>query len=335
MINLFTTPPMPVPAADGTSGVVGAIREGARQSGADFAYLVSTAKQESALDPKAKAAASSATGLFQFIERTWLQTLKQSGPELGLGRFSNAISEPRPGHFEVSDPVLRDAILGLRRDPKISSLVAGALTRNNAATLSGLLGRKPGDDDLYAAHLLGATGAAELARLSTSAPNTEAQRLFPDAARTNPALFFDRATGEPKTVAAFRADLIHQQRVAAAAPLPAETFVGTADEEPVAPMVFADPNGPMLYQLFRTGGARAPMNAVVGALWSDDPTDRPTTPSYFPRQASMLGDPSSALPPLEGPPADVPLPPRRPVEYGPAATRTFEPLNLKAFAKVF
>jgi len=84
---LFTTPAEPRASAPATP-VVDAIRQGAEQTGTDFEYLLSTAKRESALDPTAKAPTSSATGLFQFIEQTWLGLMKTEGGKLGLSDLS-------------------------------------------------------------------------------------------------------------------------------------------------------------------------------------------------------------------------------------------------------
>ncbi|MEP7241176.1 MAG: transglycosylase SLT domain-containing protein, partial [Devosia sp.] len=50
------------------------------KSNVDFGYLVQTAQRESSLNPTAKAPSSSAVGLFQFLDSTWLQVMKQEGP---------------------------------------------------------------------------------------------------------------------------------------------------------------------------------------------------------------------------------------------------------------
>ena len=61
------------------STVTGAIRQAAQATGTSFQYLLATAQVESGLNPQAGAATSSARGLFQFIDQTWLATIKQSG----------------------------------------------------------------------------------------------------------------------------------------------------------------------------------------------------------------------------------------------------------------
>src|SRR6267378_2093981 len=87
-------PPSP-PAAAGANplaSVAGAIRKAAQTTGASFDYLLATAKVESDLNPNLSMKSSSATGLFQFLDQTWLATLKQGGPAFGYGAYANAIS---------------------------------------------------------------------------------------------------------------------------------------------------------------------------------------------------------------------------------------------------
>ena len=57
--------------------ITGAIRQAAQSTGISFEYLLTTAKIESNLNPSAQASTSSAKGLYQFIDQTWLGTMKQ------------------------------------------------------------------------------------------------------------------------------------------------------------------------------------------------------------------------------------------------------------------
>src|SRR5215470_1120967 len=86
------------------STVTGAIRQASAATGTSFNYLLATAQVESGLNPQAGAATSSARGLFQFIEQTWLGTIKQSGAALGYGHYADAISKTASGHYQVTDP---------------------------------------------------------------------------------------------------------------------------------------------------------------------------------------------------------------------------------------
>jgi len=123
--------------------ITGAIRQAAQSTGTSFEYLLTTAKIESNFNPSAQASTSSAKGLYQFIDQTWLGTMKQDGAALGLGRYADAITRTSDGRYTVSDPGMRTAILQLRSDPKASAMLAGALTRNNAALVSSSIGRQP------------------------------------------------------------------------------------------------------------------------------------------------------------------------------------------------
>src|SRR6185312_8364257 len=99
------------PATTNAAPVTGAIRQAAQSTGISFEYLLTTAKIESNLNPAAQASTSSAKGLYQFIDQTWLGTKKQDGTALGLGRYADAITRSPDGHYEVSNPAMRTAIL--------------------------------------------------------------------------------------------------------------------------------------------------------------------------------------------------------------------------------
>src|ERR1700741_4936365 len=148
------------------SAVIGAIRNAARATGADFQYLLATAQVESGLNPTASVSSSSARGLFQFIDQTWLATLKQAGPALGYGRYADAITQTPSGTYTVADPAMRQQVLALRNDPAANAAMAGAFTQQNAALLAQRIGRNPSEGDLYVAHFFGAGGAAQLINLA-------------------------------------------------------------------------------------------------------------------------------------------------------------------------
>ena len=65
-----------------------AIRQAASETGTDFDYLWRTAKRESGLNPNARASTSSATGLFQFTNQTWLSMVERYGDKYGLETVS-------------------------------------------------------------------------------------------------------------------------------------------------------------------------------------------------------------------------------------------------------
>src|ERR1700692_1270033 len=112
--------------------IAGAIKQAANTTGTSFEYLLATAKMESNFNPTAGASTSSARGLFQFIDQTWLGTVKEAGTQLGYGKYADAITKSSSGTYSVSDPSARSAILKLRDDPAASSAMAGVLAKSNS-----------------------------------------------------------------------------------------------------------------------------------------------------------------------------------------------------------
>lgn len=182
---------MSVGAVRGFGAVEGALRNAAQRTGVDFDFLVRTARRESSFNPSAKAPTSSAAGLFQFVEQSWLATVKQHGAKHGLGRYADMISRGSDGRYRVGgDSNSRRAVLNLRFDAQTASLMAGEMASDNAAYLRGRTGREPTAGDLYAAHFLGPAGSARLIEAVRSNPNASAARLFPDAAGANRSIFY-------------------------------------------------------------------------------------------------------------------------------------------------
>jgi hypothetical protein len=174
------------------SKIAGAIKQASSATGASFEYLLATAKMESNLNPTAAATTSSAKGLYQFIDQTWLGTVKEAGTQFGYGNYADAISKSASGNYSVDDPQMRSAILKLRNDPVASSAMAGVLTQSNSFNLTGKIGRRPTDSELYMAHFMGVGGAAKLITSAEDTPGANASRLFPNAAAANRSIFYDR-----------------------------------------------------------------------------------------------------------------------------------------------
>jgi murein DD-endopeptidase MepM/ murein hydrolase activator NlpD len=121
---------------------------------------------ESAGNPKAKNPLSTATGLGQFIESTWLRMINTHRPDLAQGRT-------------------REQILALRTDPDIATEMVAALARGNANYLRSR-GQSVTSGNLYLSHFLGPDGA--VVALSAS-PGTPLADLFPAAViKANPFL---------------------------------------------------------------------------------------------------------------------------------------------------
>lgn len=193
-------------AIEGIRSVVeSAIQRAANATGVDFSFLMKTAGRESGMNPAAKSGASSAAGLFQFVEQTWLSTLKQHGAKYGYARYADLIEKGSDGRYHVSGSDAHRAVMDLRLDPHAASLMAGEMTSDSAAYLKGRTGRSPTAGELYAAHFLGPQGSARLIEAAERQPGATAAHLFPDAAHANKAIFYPG--GQAATVGQVYANL--------------------------------------------------------------------------------------------------------------------------------
>ena len=188
----------------GRDRVTAAIQLASANTGVQFGYLLNQARLESGLNPNARARTSSATGLFQFIDQTWLGMVRQHGTEHGLGWAAAQIRQGPNGRFYVADPELRRQILDLRRQPEAASAMAAEYASDNGRYLESRLGRRMEPVDLYLAHFLGAGGAARFLRAHNSSPDAPAATLLPQAARANRPIFYNR-DGSMRSFAEIRA----------------------------------------------------------------------------------------------------------------------------------
>ncbi|MHC9418695.1 lytic transglycosylase domain-containing protein [Sphingomonas citri] len=172
-----------------TGRVTSAIQRAAQRTGVDFNYLLGQAKIESGLNASARASTSSASGLYQFVEQSWLAVVKKHGSEHGLGWAADSIQQSG-GRFTVTGGN-RAAVLGLRNDPEVASLMAAEHASDNKDAIEASTGRAATGTDLYMAHFLGLGGARTFLSAMQSNPERSAASLFPAAARANRGVFFD------------------------------------------------------------------------------------------------------------------------------------------------
>lgn len=190
---------MSVTSVNTKASVQTAIAAASRKTGIDFNYLLGQAQVESGLKADARAGTSSATGLYQFIEQSWLGVVKQHGAEHGLSWAADSIKQNASGRYVVSDPATRSAILNLRSDPQTASLMAAEHAADNKASLEGSLGRPATGTDLYMAHFLGLGGADKFLSAMADNPGRTGASMFPAAARANRGVFY-ASNGQPRTL---------------------------------------------------------------------------------------------------------------------------------------
>lgn len=180
-------------------GIVSAIKSAAQKTGANFEYLLEKAATESSFNPEAKAKTSSATGLFQFLDNTWLDMVKKYGDKYGLSSYSSQI-EDKNGKLCVEDCEAKQAILDLRKDPEISSLMAAEFSSENERYLEKNTNSEVGATELYLAHFMGAKGASNFINQREEEGDKIASSIFTKEAKANKNIFFDKTTGEAKTL---------------------------------------------------------------------------------------------------------------------------------------
>jgi hypothetical protein len=308
--------------------IAGSIKQAANTTGTSFEYLLATAKMESNFNPKAAASTSSARGLYQFIDQTWLGTVKEAGSQLGYGKYADAITKTSSGGYSVSDPAARDAIMKLRDDPDASSSMAAVLTQSNSFKLTGKIGRRPTDGELYMAHFMGVGGAAKLISNAEDHPNASGAALFPNAAAANRSIFYDR-TGSARSVSEVYSVLT--QRYASAANSPAtRTAMASVGDTPRMAFASAAPpaapidnaaylssfpdsrkvtpvaatsqpalqtaslpqSDPIFRSLFQAGERSQPVSPAVHELWGRSSS----LTSVAPANSVTINSPISALP---------------------------------------
>lgn len=279
--------------------IAGTIKNAASATGASFEYLISAAKIESNLNPRAQASTSSARGLYQFIEQTWLGTVKEAGAAFGFGKYADAISKSGSGRYTVADSATRDEILKLRDDPAANAAMAGVLTQSNSFKLTGMIGRRPTDSELYMAHFMGVSGASRLISKAEDSPGVSAPALFPNAAAANRSIFYNR-DGSARSVSQVYSVLTSRYDAAANSPT-ARTAMAAAGVTPgsgmavapapidnaaylssfpqvrvplaIAPTQLASlqtPAQPVFRSLYQTGDRPEPVSNAVRELWGNN-----------------------------------------------------------------
>jgi len=261
--------------------VLGAVQEASRRTGIDFAYLMAKAATESAFRSDARAATSNATGLFQFINSTWLGMVRNHGHTYGLDRYAEQIVERPDGSLTVPDPAMRREILDLRNDPRLSAVMAAEYARENREHLERTYGGRIGPTELYMGHFLGADGASRFLNALRRDPQQLGAALFPAAAAANGPVFYDMASGRAHTLreiyALFDRRIGRDMAMVSGVPAAAQPVAGaiasapreTGNEIPGGRGYFAARNAPA--EFFQRAGASAPGFAARAPAAADGP----------------------------------------------------------------
>lgn len=158
----------------------------ARVVAMDPVLLMAIADKESSFATEVQAKTSSATGLFQFIDKTWLGVVREFGPQHGLEDEARLLQASAP-------PAERTRILELRRDAYLSALLAAEMLKRDSLRIGKRLGRSLTGGEIYLVHFLGPDGAERLLERVASAPTAAAAELLPKPAEANRTIFYATA----------------------------------------------------------------------------------------------------------------------------------------------
>ncbi|MGO4284066.1 transglycosylase SLT domain-containing protein [Bosea sp. TAB14] len=167
--------------------------------GADPTLLMAVADKESSFSTAVKAQTSSATGLYQFIEQTWLGVIYEFGAKHGLVAETKLIGKSGR-QFVVTDSSQRQRILDMRREPYISALLAAEMLKRDTLRLERALGRHLTGGEIYLIHFLGPDAAQTFIETMEETPGVKAAELLPKPAQANRPIFYVDAGGETKTL---------------------------------------------------------------------------------------------------------------------------------------
>jgi hypothetical protein len=134
---------------------------------------------ESGGNPRAKASTSSATGLFQFLDATWMGVVAKHRPDLMRNRT-------------------RAQILAMRTDPKIAIEIGARFTEDNQR----VIGMNCTGGDLYLAHFLGTADAKDLFRAPPDTPVS--QLVTSQVINANKSIMLGKTAGQVRAWAAKR-----------------------------------------------------------------------------------------------------------------------------------
>ncbi len=180
------------------SGAVASIYKASLKSGVDFELLLLKAIMESDLGHYNVATGSTARGLFQYIEPTWLVLMKRYGANLGYAHYADAISfAGRTGipYIKNKNKYLEAEILALRHDQDMSAMIKALQIQEETQTLRNYKKGRVSATDHYISHMLGLSLARELYDLRRKNSIIAVARLnkaaMREAARLNKPFFYD------------------------------------------------------------------------------------------------------------------------------------------------
>ena len=185
-------------AKNQSTEIIDTLHQVSQETGADFQQLIITAMIESDLGRVTISSKSTARGVYQFIEPTWLVLMKRYGNRIGYQSYADAITfNAETHHPEVKGGIpLRQKILDLRYDNRISALLKTYQAQDEKRVLARFKnGQNITVTDHYIAHMLGLSLARTFYKLKQSESDYILAHLkdsnFRQAVQLNRSFFYD------------------------------------------------------------------------------------------------------------------------------------------------
>ncbi len=179
--------------------IIDTLYNSTKDTGVDFELLVITAMIESNFGKNYKSETSSARGVFQYIEPTWLALIKKYGDRIGYKSYADAIiidKETKLHTIANNNILLRQETLDLRNNNDVSTMIKSyQIIDENKIIRSFKNGQTPNITDHYITHMLGLTLAKTFYKLYNGKSDIILANVrigtFKEAVRLNKEFFYD------------------------------------------------------------------------------------------------------------------------------------------------
>lgn len=186
-------------AHDHDPAMIDAIYYASQETGASFELLIIKAMLESDLGEHTIAPNSSARGIFQYIDSTWLALIKQHGEHIGYKPYADALEmDIVKNQFNVTEDssFSRNDILKLRYNSRITALIKSYQILDEQKTLHNYKNNQTVHiTDHYIVHMMGLPLAKMFYKLQQSEsaiiPASLTNRMFEKAIASNKNFFYD------------------------------------------------------------------------------------------------------------------------------------------------
>lgn len=158
-----------------------------RTTGVPTTYARALFAQEGGDNTEAANPRSTARGLTQFIEGTWLQMMREYGPRYGLPQsLANQIEQKPNGAWRARTREAHDQLMELRFSPEWNAVMSGHYANQEHGDMVRRAGRPVSIEETYLAHFMNGDVAGQWVRAVGNQPQTNARAFLRRIYANNP-----------------------------------------------------------------------------------------------------------------------------------------------------